>query len=81
MQDMAFFDKTNTQDLIQRVADDAQITASATTANLAKAYRYLNSALGGSVLLWHRLGVGAPPVAQVGAAGDKRTRTGMEVEV
>ena len=51
MQDMAFFDKTNTQDLIQRVADDAQITASATTANLAKAYRYLNSALGGSVLL------------------------------
>ena len=50
-QDMAFFDRTRVQDILSRVTDDAQVTASATTAHLAKAFRYLNSAVGGSLLL------------------------------
>jgi ABC-type multidrug transport system fused ATPase/permease subunit len=51
-QEMAFFDRARVQDLLARVTDDAQVAASAVTANLAKAYRYLNSALGGSMLLF-----------------------------
>jgi ABC-type multidrug transport system fused ATPase/permease subunit len=47
LQDMPFFDKTRVQDMLMRVAEDTQVTATAATANLAKAYRYVNSALGG----------------------------------
>lgn len=52
LQDMPFFDRMRVQDLVARVTEDAQVAASAVTANLAKAYRYLNSALGGSLLLF-----------------------------
>jgi hypothetical protein len=46
-QDMAFFDSTRVQDMLTRITEDTQVTAAAATANLAKAYRYVNSALGG----------------------------------
>jgi ATP-binding cassette subfamily B protein len=47
LQDMPFFDKTRVQDMLMRITEDTQVTATAATANLAKAYRYVNSALGG----------------------------------
>mmetsp|Transcript_38126 Transcript_38126/g.74503 ORF Transcript_38126/g.74503 Transcript_38126/m.74503 type:complete len:611 (-) Transcript_38126:179-2011(-) len=50
-QDLAFFDQSRTSELISRLHDDVNATASATTGHVAKSYRYLNSAIGGSAML------------------------------
>eukprot|EP00960_Hanusia_phi_P015730 463302-Hanusia_phi.AAC.8 len=51
-QESGFFDQTPVQDLQCRMTDDVQAMANATTSNLAKVYRYTNSAVGGSILLF-----------------------------
>jgi ABC-type multidrug transport system fused ATPase/permease subunit len=50
-QDMAYYDKHRVGDLMTRMADDVNVSASAATNNLAKGYRYANSAFGGSIIL------------------------------
>ena len=50
-QELAFFDKNRTSELVSRLHEDVNATAGATTNQVAKCYRYLNSALGGSAML------------------------------
>ncbi|EKX37099.1 hypothetical protein GUITHDRAFT_78381 [Guillardia theta CCMP2712] len=51
-QESGFFDQTPVQDMQCRMTDDVQAMANATTSNFAKVYRYTNSALGGSIMLF-----------------------------
>jgi hypothetical protein len=47
-QETSFFDQNKSADLASLLSEDVQVTANAITGNLAKLYRYLNSAVGTS---------------------------------